>query len=126
MDRLVVLVPGCEGGWGHALNLRVVKNSPRPVVVAPRTPAEMKSNTVVVAYDGSLQAARALYAAVASVLGAEGVKVHVVNVAPNREEAARTADQAIAFLRLHQIDALSNPIESSRARRGHPGAEPSA
>ena len=33
--------------------------------------AEMASDTVVVAYDGSLQSARALYAAVASVLGPE-------------------------------------------------------
>jgi nucleotide-binding universal stress UspA family protein len=114
LDRVVSLEPGCEGGLGHALNLRVVKDSPRPVVIAPRTPSEMKNSRVVVAYDGSLQAARALYAAVASVLRAEGVKVHVVSVAPNREEAARAANQSIAFLRLHQIDALSNPIESSR------------
>ena len=114
IDRFTVFAPGVEGGWGHALNnLRVVKDSPRPVVVAPGTPPEMKSNTVVVAYDGGLQAARALYAAAASVLGSEVVKVHVVNVSPNREEAARTVDQAVVFLRLHEIDALPDPIETS-------------
>ena len=66
---------------------------------------------VVVAYDGSLQSARALYAAAFSVLESEA-KVHIVSAASARTEAARAADQAIAFLRLHQVDAVPHAIES--------------
>ena len=62
----------------------------------------------MVAYDGSLQSARALYAAAFSVLEADA-KVHIVSVATARADAARAADQAIAFLRLHQVDAVAPP-----------------
>ena len=52
IDRVVSLVPGCEGGSGHALNLRVVKDSPRPVVVAPRTPPELELELLIRGADG--------------------------------------------------------------------------
>jgi hypothetical protein len=46
---------------------RILHSSPRPVVVVPRTIDEREA--VVIAFDGSLQASRALYAFEASGLG---------------------------------------------------------
>jgi nucleotide-binding universal stress UspA family protein len=110
MDRLEVLIPGFEGPQAQNLG-RILKNSPRPVVLVPPHGAVGDHGEVVVAYDGSLQSARALYAAAFSVLESD-VKVHIVSVATARAVAAGAADQAVAFLRLHQVDAVPHPIES--------------
>ena len=110
MDRLRVLVPGFEGPQAQNLG-RILKNSPRPVVIVPPQAARTEEGEIVVAYDGSLQSARALYAAVFSVLGSD-VKVHVVSVAAARSDAVSAADAALSFLRLHQVDAIAHPIES--------------
>ena len=109
-------MPGFEGPQAPDL-AGVLKNSPRPGVLVPPHGAGEDGGEVVVAYDGSLQAARALYAATFSVLDAD-VKVHIVSVANARADAARVADQAIAFLRLHQVDSAPHPIESSEAPGG--------
>lgn len=116
MDRLKILVPGYEGPKTQNMS-RILKNSPRPVVIVPPHGVGARRDEVLIAYDGSLQAARALYAATFSVLEAD-TKVHIVSVATSRAEAARAADHAIAFLRLHQVDAVPHPIESSES----PGA----
>ncbi len=110
MDRLRVLVPGFEGPQAQDLG-RILKNSPRPVVIVPPQAVRTEEGEILVAYDGSLQSARALYAAVFSVLGSD-VKVHVVSVANARAEAEKAADAALAFLRLHQVDAIAHPVES--------------
>lgn len=113
MDRMKVLVPGFAGPWAQDI-ARILKNSPRPVVLVPPGYSVGDRAEVLVAYDGSLQSARALYAATSSVLEPDA-RVHIVSVAADHAEAARAADQAIAFLRLHQIDAAPHPIESSGA-----------
>ena len=110
MDRLQVLVPGFEGPQGQNFGW-ILKHSPRPIVLVPPDGAGGSRTEVLVAYDGSLQSARALYSAAFSVLESDA-KVHIVSVATDRAEAARAADQAIAFLRLHQVDAAPHPIES--------------
>jgi nucleotide-binding universal stress UspA family protein len=102
---------GRDDGPDETLS-NVLRNSPRPVVVVPKTLREGES--VVVAYDGSLQAARALYAFEASGLGGSR-KVHVVSVAADNKEAARHADPAIEFLRLHAIEAIPHPVATSMA-----------
>jgi nucleotide-binding universal stress UspA family protein len=89
---------------------RVLKNSPRPVVTAPER-LEIGS-AVLVAYDGSLQAARALQAFQASGLH-EGQSVHIVSVAADHVEAARHADRAAEFLRFHDIRAQVHSLSSS-------------
>jgi nucleotide-binding universal stress UspA family protein len=90
---------------------RVVQDSPRPVVVVPESLAGGES--VVVAYDGSLQAARALSAFEATGLG-EGREVHVVTIDADRTAAARIADRALAYLRLHAINATAHLADASR------------
>jgi nucleotide-binding universal stress UspA family protein len=80
----------------------VLKNAPRPVVAVPETLGN--GTAVIVAYDGSVQAARALQALQSS--GLDGADpVHIVSVGADRSEAARHADRAVEFLRWHNIAA---------------------
>jgi nucleotide-binding universal stress UspA family protein len=85
---------------------KVLQDSPRPLVTVPASLGA--GEAIVVAYDGSLQAARTLPAFVASGLG-DGRAVHVVSVASEYGEATRHTDHAIDFLRLHGIDATPHP-----------------
>ncbi len=81
---------------------QVLKHTPRPVVTVPEQLAD--DTAVMVAYDGSLQAARALQAfQAAGLAGSE--TVHVVSVGADPVEAARHADRAVEFLRFHAIQA---------------------
>jgi len=78
----------------------VVRSSVRPVVAVPARAAE--GDSVLIAYDGSMQAARALQAFEASGL-AQGRSVHVVSVDADRQEAARRGDRAVEFLDYHGV-----------------------
>jgi len=100
---------GCEGAPDETLG-KVLQDSPRPVVAVPKTLGGGES--VVVAYDGSLQAARALYAFEASGLDCSQ-KVHVLSIASDSKDAARHADRAVEFLRIHGIGATPHPVETS-------------
>jgi nucleotide-binding universal stress UspA family protein len=93
----------------------VLKDSPRPVVVVPEE--AVRGHSVVVAYDGSLQAARALHAFVATGLGSWG-PAHVVCVTTDRLEAARHAERAVDYLRSHAIQAESHPLASGAKPAG--------
>ena len=96
---------------------RVLKNSPRPVITVParlRLNPDAPRHTVLVAFDGSLQAARALQAFQNS--GLAGVLPTVVTtIAPQRDHAARIAERAIDYLRFHDIKAEALPIVSQDA-----------
>lgn len=86
---------------------QVLKHTPRPVVTVPeQLPA---ATAVMVAYDGSLQAARALQAFQASGL-AGSETVHVVSVGDDPAEAARHAERAVEFLRFHAIPATAHVL----------------
>jgi nucleotide-binding universal stress UspA family protein len=87
---------------------RVLKHSPRPVVVAPETWGEGRS--VVVAYDGSLQASRALSAFQGLGLH-ESREVHVLSMHAERREAARHAERAVDFLWTHEIKATAHHLQ---------------
>lgn len=89
---------------------KVVKDAPRPVIVAPAT--KCPDGPVLVAYDGSLQAARALAAFEATGLAEKG-KVHLLSIGPVATLAAASAERALAFLRLHDVDAIPLVIDSS-------------
>jgi nucleotide-binding universal stress UspA family protein len=80
----------------------VLKQSPRPVVAVPA--ALPKEHAVVVAYDGSLHAARSLQ--MLQVLGLEGSQeVHIVCIDPDQEHANHCVERAVAFLHSHHIAA---------------------
>jgi nucleotide-binding universal stress UspA family protein len=91
---------------------QVLKHTPRPVVTVPETLGG--GSSVVIAYDGSLQAARALHLFQASGL-AGSQDVHVVTVGDTRVEAARHADRAVEFLRFHTIQAHPHALEAAPA-----------
>ena len=78
--------------------------------MVPKSP--ISGEAVMVAYDGSLQAARALAAFETSGLGCSQ-KVHVVSVAQEHKDAARHADRAVGFLGLHGIEAIPHPVNTS-------------
>lgn len=89
---------------------RVLQNSPRPVVTVPEQLGN--GNSVVIAYDGSLQAARALQAFQTLGLGASR-DVHIVTVDTDHAVAARHADRAMDFLGFHEIKAQRHAVLSS-------------
>ncbi len=88
---------------------RVLRDSPRPVVVVPTTMDE--EGPVVIAYDGSLQAARALAAFEATGLGQVG-DIHVTSVGATAREAAERARRASEYLSRHKIDSVSHTSSS--------------
>jgi nucleotide-binding universal stress UspA family protein len=90
----------------------VLKQSPRPVVAVPATlPA---GHVIVVAYDGSPHAARALQ--MLQIIGLEGSQeVHVVCVDPHQEQADRCVEHAVAFLQSHHIMAHAYALATAAA-----------
>jgi nucleotide-binding universal stress UspA family protein len=94
---------------------RVLKNSPRPVIAVPARldlNPEEPGHTVMVAYDGSIQAARALHEFQNSGL-AGALPTVVVSVSSEHGEAARTAERAIDYLRFHDIKAEAQAVTST-------------
>lgn len=89
---------------------RLLRDAPRPVVVVPREPAN--GDPVLVAYDGSLQASRAVAAFEASGLGRDR-EIHVVSISTDLTQAARNTDRAVEFLRFHGLNVIANPVDSS-------------
>ena len=91
---------------------KVLKRGPRPVVIAP--PKLEPGSSVVLAYNGSPQADRALQAFQSSGLDF-GEEVCVVSVDDDREETTRLAARAVEFLQLHRINAVPHalgPVDS--------------
>lgn len=111
LQRYDVLLLGCkthftQGSEKHPCKTleRVLRNSPRPVIAVPRK-IDMTRQGIVVAYDGSVPAARALQALRATGLSSFS-PIQVVSVdAASSVDAARTAEQAVEYLRFHDIDA---------------------
>lgn len=90
----------------------VLKSCPRPVVAVPAQLRE--GRTVVIAYDGSLQAARTLQAFQAAM--PSGVQdVHVVSVQAQQAEATDCVERAVEFLRWHNITAQPYALHTAAA-----------
>jgi nucleotide-binding universal stress UspA family protein len=97
------------GGLSTDQLTSLVKLLPRPLVIVPQQAPT--ATDVVIAYDGSLPAARAVQAFVQLGLAADR-QVHVVGIAEHFVTAARRVDRAIDFLGHHQIAAKAIPIAS--------------
>ncbi len=123
LQRYDLLIFGCRTHFRHASGQRpcptlaeVLRSAPRPVVVAPNAINLQAEGGAVVAYDGSIQAARALHAFLASGLAAGGGPIRVVTVESSSSvEAARVADRAIEYLRFHHLEAERVPLSGSTA-----------
>lgn len=101
--------PGLEGRSCDTLE-KVLRSAPRPIVVVPKTLGD--GSGVLIGYDGSLQSARTLQMFVELGLAALG-QVHVVSIDPeNSAPAARVADRAVEYLRLHDVAATAHGVVS--------------
>ncbi|MBX9792112.1 MAG: universal stress protein [Pirellulales bacterium] len=90
-----------EEGLGPEL-WKLLHQAPRPVVtVADEEPV---GQAILIAYDGSLQAARALQLFVATGWGTNRA-VHVVSYADDAQAAAECGQRAVDFLQHHDIAA---------------------
>lgn len=96
--------------WPDETLAQVVKQSPRPVLMVPDPLPE--GNAIVVAYDGSLQAARALQAFEASNLW-QGNDVHVVCIQETHGAAMRHAERALDYLAFHDVKAQRHALTTS-------------
>ncbi len=88
----------------------IVKHCPRPLVVVPDRPTS--ETDVVIAYDGSLQAARTVQAFAQSGLAVDR-QVRVVGAAEQYVTATRRVDRAVDFLKRHGVAAKAVPITSA-------------
>ena len=95
-----------------ALASRIMKDSPRPLVVVPESLRHGKS--VVIAYDGSVPSARALAAFESAGLGRDRT-IRILSIAVDGLTAARRADRAVEFLRAHDIRAEAHPVVSEES-----------
>jgi len=100
---------------GESTVRRVLQNIPRPVVVVP--PSPHPDGPVVVAYDGSLQAARALMALEATGLSGPG-PVNIISVEQLASEARHDAELAQRFLSYHKVESVLLVLESAAAPAG--------
>ncbi len=98
------------GGLSSDQLVGVVKHCPRPLVVVPNRPTA--ETNVVIAYDGSLQAARTVQAFAQSGLAADR-HVRVVGAAEHFVTATRRVDRAVDFLKRHGIMAEAVPLTTA-------------
>lgn len=109
-DLLVVgQAPGDRGD--RALLHRILKSTSRPAIVFPKR--ILSGSSVVVGYDGSRQAARALSSLAASGLGIYRM-IHVVTCHADLAEAASICGAACRFLARHGLDAVAHPEDLNR------------
>jgi len=81
----------------------ILTHNPRPAIVVPDAP--FAGHTIMVAYDGSFQSSRALREFAISDL-ANARNVAVVSLHKDIREASRLADEAVALLKRHEIEAV--------------------
>jgi nucleotide-binding universal stress UspA family protein len=90
----------------------LLQETPRPVIVCPDEPVETED--VLIAYDGSVPALRALQ--LFTLLGVGTARsILVASIDGSREVAERRANAAVRFLEGHGYPSKAHPIESSRS-----------
>jgi len=94
----------------------ILRATPRPVVAVPTQAAPGKS--IVIAYDGSLPAARALQSFEASGLAVKH-PLYVVSIDEDPEEAARQGGRAIDFLARHDLAAKLHVVPCTATQSKH-------
>jgi nucleotide-binding universal stress UspA family protein len=89
---------------------RILRENPRPLVIAPEAAGD--TSRAVVAYDGSVPAARSLQ--LFTLLGlAAKCELHVVSVDADQERSDARARQASAYLSLHGVASRMRSIASA-------------
>ncbi len=90
--------------------VKVVRHSPRPVIAVPDTP--VVGNSILVAYDDSLQASRALQMLQLVDLHKK-TPVHILSIHKHLDEARAQTEKAAQFLRYHGIEPHTHPLAST-------------
>jgi nucleotide-binding universal stress UspA family protein len=88
---------------------KLLAMTPRPLVICSDEPSA--ADDVLVAYDGSLPAMRAVQMFVLLGIG-QGKRVHVVCIDASQEQAARRTSGAATYLRSHGYEVEADPIVS--------------
>jgi nucleotide-binding universal stress UspA family protein len=94
----------------------ILRATPRPIVAVPAQ--AVPGQSIVIAYDGSLPAARALQAFEASGLAARH-PLYVVAIDDDPEQAARVGGRAIDFLARHNLPAKLHTVLCSSSPSEH-------
>ncbi len=89
---------------------RLLRNNPRPVLVVPGH--QPPGDRLVVAFDGGIQASRAMHLFVLLGLATDR-EVHIVNVADSASKARANAERALGLFETHGIRAQVHGIEAS-------------
>lgn len=108
IGRDVTFHPGDHAVLGDPV-ARLVKTLPRPLVVVP--PAPPRGSVVLVAYDASLPAMRALQLHALLDLYPDAA-TGVIAIDRDKAEADATADRGARFLRLHGVRAEAVGVQS--------------
>lgn len=89
---------------------RILQNNPRPLIVTPA--AIREPSRVLIAYDGSIPAARALQ--ILTLLGfAANSETHIVCISPQQDEADRWVREACTYVGLYGSTGSPHPIAST-------------
>lgn len=88
----------------------VIRDNPRPIVVV--TSEYDVDKKVLVAYDGSLQAARALHIYLLLGIG-QGQTVHILSIGKEQKEALEVANRAKQMCELHGVKAEVEGVTST-------------
>ena len=89
---------------------RVIKQCSRPVVAVPEK--IQGGNSVLIAYDGSIQASRSLQLFQLMSLGMKGT-VNILTIDKNYDQARDICRQAVHFLEHHKVKAEAHPVAST-------------
>lgn len=87
----------------------IMRDNPRPIVVV--TSDYEVDRQVLIAYDGSLQAARALHMYLLLGIG-KGQKVHILSIGKKQKEALEVANRAKKMCQAHGVDAEVEGVTS--------------
>jgi nucleotide-binding universal stress UspA family protein len=89
----------------------IARDNPRPLIITPGSAKEDKGRHILIAYDGSLQAARSLH--IFLLLGlARGKPVHIISVDDVQTDAVARAQRAQRMCESHGVQATSQGLDS--------------
>jgi nucleotide-binding universal stress UspA family protein len=109
-DLIVVARPADPDSLGHVTLSRALFETGRPVLVAGLEEAESIGQRIVIAWNGGVQAARAISAALPFL--AEAAWVTVIRVGHERDDATTGLPDVAEYLAWHGIMAETHPIVS--------------
>ena len=92
---------------------QLIKDNPRPLIVTGATLPSQKSTDILVAFDGTFAASRALHMAL--LLGLfKGKAVHIANIASSMEEAQNNVTAAATLCKNHGVKTHLHPLVLSQ------------